>query len=420
MAPSDTLQALTGMRDLLPPESARWTRLVDAFGDHFGRLGFGMVQTPILEELAVFQRLGEGTDVVTKEMYAFDDRDGTPIALRPESTAGVARAFVQLHPLVPWKVWYFSQHFRHERPQKGRYRQHHQLGAECFGVADPDLDAEVMVGLWDFYRSLGLRQIRLEVNSIGDPASRSAFAERLRGFLRDRAGDLHPDDAEKVERHPLRVLDSKHAQTRAALEGAPTLAEAMTPEAGEHFERTLDGLRAADVPFEVNDRLVRGLDYYTHTVFEVVSDAIDAAQSTIGGGGRYDGLVEALGGDPTPAFGFGSGVERVLLACDAEGVFATPEPAVDVAVVGFGGDQRDVRDLVRDLHRDGFSAVRAYDHRSPKAQMKAADRSGARFALLLGDDERAAGTVTVRDLRGDTPQRQVPRAELSDELRKIL
>jgi len=420
VAPSDTLQALTGMRDLLPPESARWTRLVAAFGEHFERLGYGLVQTPVLEELAVFQRLGEGTDVVTKEMYAFEDRDGTTIALRPESTAGVARAFIQQHPLVPWKVWYFSQHFRHERPQKGRYRQHHQLGAECFGVADPDLDAEVMVALWDFYRSLGLERMRLEVNSIGDPASRRAFADHLREFLRRHASDLHPDDAEKVERHPLRVLDSKHVQTRTALEGAPTLADAMTTEAAAHFERTLDGLRAADVPYQVNDRLVRGLDYYTHTVFEIVSDAIDAAQSTIGGGGRYDGLVEALGGDPTPAFGFGSGVERVLLACDAEGVFGAAEPEVDVAVVGFGGDQSDVRDLLRELHREGFGAVRAYDGRSPKAQMKAADRSGARLALLLGDDERASGTVTIRDLRGDSPQRQVPRAELSAELRKIL
>jgi histidyl-tRNA synthetase len=408
------------MRDLLPPDSARWTRLTTAFGEHFGRLGFGLVQTPILEELAVFERLGEGTDVVTKEMYAFEDRDGTPIALRPESTAGVARAFIQQHPLLPWKVWYFSQHFRHERPQKGRYRQHHQLGAECFGVADADLDAEVMAALWDFYRSLGLEQIRLEVNSIGDPESRAEFAARLRQYLVAHAGDLHPDDAEKVERHPLRVLDTKHAQSQAALAGAPTLAEAMTPDATAHFDRTLDGLTAAGVPFDVNSRLVRGLDYYTHTVFEVVSDAIDAAQSTIGGGGRYDGLVEALGGAPTPAFGFGSGVERVLLACDAEGVFGAAGPALDCAVVGFGGDQRDVRDLVRDLHRDGFSAVRAYDGRSPKAQMKVADRSGARYALLLGDDERASGTVTIRDLRSDTEQRAVPRDRLSDELRKLL
>ena len=408
------------MHDLLPPESARWEALVRAFGDHFARLGFGLVQAPVLEELAVFQRLGEGTDVVTKEMYAFEDRDGVPIALRPESTAGVARAFIQHHPLLPWKVWYQSQHFRYERPQAGRYRQHHQLGVECFGVADPDLDVEVIVALWDFYRSLGLRQLRLEINSIGDPSSRTAYAARLTEFLAARRGDLHEDDQPKVETHPMRVLDSKHAQTQAALAGVPTLAEAMTPEAAEHFARTLAGLEAAGLPVTVNPRLVRGLDYYTHTVFEVVSDAIDAAQSTIGGGGRYDGLVEALGGDPTPGFGFGSGIERVLLACDAEGVFPVPEPTIDCAVVAFGGDQSDVRDLVRELHRDGFSAVRAYDGRSPKAQMKVADRSGARLALLLGDDERAAGTVTIRDLRGDAEQRSVPRDQLPTELRKLL
>ena len=414
------IQSLTGMRDLFPAESGRWLDLQERFRDHFERASYGFVQTPIVEELAVFERLGVGTDVVTKEMYAFDDRDGTLVALRPESTAGVARAFVQHHPAVPWKVWYFSQHFRHERPQKGRYRQHHQLGAECFGSPDPDVDVELIVLLWDFYRSLGLRRIRLEVNSIGDPESRAAYQRELTTFLTGRVDRLDPVDRAKIEDHPMRVLDSKSATTRSALDGAPTLVGAMTPDALAHFERVQAGLRAAGVPFEINTHLVRGLDYYTHTVFEIVSDAIDAAQSTIGGGGRFDGLVEQLGGNPTPAFGFGTGVERVLLACDAEGVFGAEERPPDAFVIAFGGDGTDVRDLCLDLRRAGISTGRAYDQRSGRAQMKAADRSGARLGLLLGDDERASGTVTVRDLRGDEPQASVPTDQLIDELRKRL
>lgn len=410
-----TFQSLKGMHDLVPPTSARWLELINRFGDHFGLSGYRYVQTPILEELAVFARVGEGTDVVTKEMYEFEDRDGTHIALRPESTAGVARSFIQHRPLTPWKVWYFSQHFRHENTQAGRYRQHHQLGAECFGAAEPDVDVELIVGLWDFYRSLGLEQIRLELNSIGDPESRSRYMDALRTFLNARLGDLDPEDADKVERHPMRVLDSKRETTRAALDGVPTLMESMSDVAIEHFERVRAGLAAADVPVTLNPRLVRGLDYYTHTVFEIISDAMESAQSTIGGGGRYDGLVSSLGGQPTPGVGFGTGIERILLACDHEGVFTTPDTAVEAFVVEFGGDGSDGRDLLLDLRRAGVSCDRAYGGRSMRAQMKQADRSGARWGIIIGDDEREAGVVGLRDLRSsdhDEAQITVPRAEL--------
>lgn len=418
-----TFQSLKGMHDVLPPESDRWSYVFDRFRDHFARAGYGQIRTPILEDLAVFARVGDGTDVVTKEMYDFVDRDGTTIAMRPESTAGVARSFVQHRPLTPWKVWYFSEHFRHERPQAGRFRQHHQFGAECFGSADPDVDVELIVGLWDFFADLGLRRLRLELNSIGDPASRTRYQDELRSFLTARLGDLDPADRDKVDTHPMRVLDSKGAATQAALDGVPTLMESMSDEAVAHFERVQVGLAAAGVEVTLNPRLVRGLDYYTHTVFEIVSEAIDAAQSTIGGGGRYDGLVESLGGPPTPGVGFGSGIERILLACEHEGVWATRDAStpIDVFVIALGGDGSDARDLCLELRRAGLGADRAYGGRSAKAQMKQADRSGARFAVIIGDDERAAGTYTLRDLRGeargDDGQVSIPQGGLVAELR---
>lgn len=416
MAARTEFSSLTGMHDLLPPQSWRARALVDRFAAQAQRYSFAPIRTPILEDVGVFGRLGAGTDVVTKEMYAFTDRDGTEVCLRPESTAGVARSFLQHRPLLPWRVWYHAEHFRHEKPQKGRHRQHHQVGCEVFGPSDPDVDAEVIVMLWDFYRELGLNRIRLLVNSIGEPGTRAAFAERLRVHLRTRSRDLGEDDRAKIERNPLRVLDSKDPQTLAAIADAPRFDEEMSPHERAHFARVLEGLDAAGVPYTVEPRLVRGLDYYTHTVFEIVSDAIDAAQSTIGGGGRYDGLVEALGGEATPAVGFGSGVERVLLACDAEGCFDPPSPGPEVFVVTFGGDGTDARDLCLDLRRAGIAAERSYGGRSPKAQMKAADRSGAPLGILVGDDERAAGQVTLRDLLGDDGQRAVDRASIVHEV----
>ena len=409
------------MHDLLPPESARWRLLVDRFETAFGAAGFGQVSTPILEELAVFHRVGEGTDVVTKEMYEFVDRDGTTIALRPESTAGVARAFLEHHPVTPWKVWYLSQHFRHENAQKGRTRQHHQLGVEVFGVADPDLDVEVIVTLWDFLRGLGLADLRLEINDIGTAEERRRFVDALRTSLGPLAEAIDPEDRPKIEGNTLRVLDSKRTTTRRAIAAAtlPTLAEFVSPDGAARFTRVLDGLAAAGIDTVVNPNLVRGLDYYNGTVFEIISGSIDAAQSTVGGGGRYDGLIESLGGEPTPGFGFGAGVERILLACDAEGVLPTPEPTIDAFVVTFGDAAGLVdlaRDLVRDLRRSGLAVERGFDGRSSKAQMKLANRSGARFALLIGDDELADDTVTVRDLRGDAPQTPVPLAAVADHL----
>jgi histidyl-tRNA synthetase len=404
----EAFKAPVGTRDVLPPESARWQRLIADFAAQVGRAGYGLVQSPMFEEIGVFNRMGEGTDVVRKEMYDFLDKGDRHLALRPEGTASVARAYIQHRPATPWKVWYAAPNFRYERPQAGRFRQHHQLGLEALGSLDPDLDVEVISLLWDFYASIGLRQVELVLNSMGTAEDRRQYINDIRSWLVGRIGDLDPADAEKVEAHPMRVLDSKRPTTIAAIVDAPRITDRLSDEAMVRFERVQAGLVSLGVPFRLEPRLVRGLDYYTHTTFEFVSNALDAAQSTIGGGGRYDGLVESLGGPATPGIGFGSGVERVLLTCDAEGVFDAVEQRVDVYVIDTAGGDAG-RDLSVELRRAGIAAERSFDGRSMKSQMKSADKSGAALVLIIGGDESESGTVTIRDLRGDTGQETVDR-----------
>lgn len=395
-------QSLKGMHDLLPPESEEWLEVVDRFRRQFARAGYGYIQTPILEDLAVFTRVGEGTDVVTKEMYDFVDKDGSTIALRPESTAGVARSFIQHRPLTPWKVWYTSQHFRHENTQAGRYRQHHQLGAECFGSYHPDIDVELIVGLWDFYRSLGLERITLQLNSLGERETRIRYQELLRTYLESRLDELHPTDREKVQRNPMRVLDTKFAESFQVVADAPILTDHLAEDDLVRSERVQAGIRAAGVPFELNRRLVRGLDYYTHTVFEIVSDALDSAQATIGGGGRYDGLVEALGGPETPGVGFGSGIERILLALRAEEVAPLSVFAVEAFLVIFGDNSPEPRDLCLGLRRAGIGVERSLNQRNPRKQMERARRKNSRFIIRLGKDADRPNVVEVADQRDET------------------
>ena len=393
-----SFRAPKGTQDVLPPESARWEALLATFSDLARRYGYGLVQSPMFEEIGVFQRLGEGTDVVTKEMYDFEDKGGRHLALRPEGTAPVARAFVEHHPPTPWKVWYATPAFRYERPQAGRLRQHHQVGIEAIGSADPDLDVEVIAFGAAFLQALGLTRWRLVLNFMGTPADRAKYAEVLRGWLRARSGELAPEDAEKVEGHPLRVLDSKRDATRAVLADAPQMADSLDATSVAHGERVQAGLRSLGLDFELDPTLVRGLDYYTHTLFELQSDALGNAQSTLLGGGRYDGLIEQLGGPSTPGIGFGCGIERVLLTCDAEGVFGAPASlGLQCFVVDTSGGAA-ATTVVERLRSAGVRADRAFDTRSMKAQMRAASASGARLALIIGDDEAKAGTVTVRDL----------------------
>jgi histidyl-tRNA synthetase len=413
-------KAPIGTRDVLPPDSSRWVDLLAAFVRQAEGAGYGLVHTPVFEDLGVFLRLGEGTEVVGKEMYDFEDKGGRRLALRPEVTASVVRAFVQHRPPTPWKVWTFTPCFRYEAPQAGRYRQHHQVDIEILGTTDPDADVEVIAVGHDYLRSLGLRRTSLLVNSMGSAEDRRAYAERLGAWLEDRIHQLDPDDRAKVATNPMRVLDSKRARTREATAGAPRTLDHLSTEARAHFERVRDGLGALRIDFMLEPRLVRGLDYYTHTTFEFVSDALDTAQSTILGGGRYDGLVEAMGGPPTPGIGWGAGVERVLLACDAEGVFPARQDGLDAFVVDVAGGAH-ATELTAELRRAGLRVDRAWDQRSMKAQMRRADASGARLALIVGEQEIADGTVAVRDLREPgADQETVERSRLVDHVRKVV
>lgn len=415
-----SFQTLKGMRDVLPPESARRRALVDRFASTCALAGYGEVVVPLVEELGVFERVGEATDVVTKEMYEFVDRDGTRIALRPEITAGVVRAFVQHRPLLPWKVWYAGTNFRHERPQKGRYRMFDQVGVEALGVDDPDLDVEVIALAARFFEQLGLGQVRLLINSLGDHGDRDRYTEAVRSHLDARRSELSDAALTTLQRNPLRVLDSKRPEDADAISAAPVVAEFLSPEAAAHYAQVLEGLDALAVAYEESPRLVRGLDYYRRTTFEFVADALDAAQNAVGGGGRYDGLAEDLGGPATDGIGFALGVDRILLTCDAEQVFDAAEPSVDVFVVDLIGGEA-ARELTHRLRASGIAADRRFGGGSMKAQMKAADRSGARLALIIGEDESAAGELTLRTMRGDHGgQRRVPRTDIVEIVRSEL
>jgi histidyl-tRNA synthetase len=395
-----TLQAPKGTHDVLYPESRRWEALVGTFAALVEAAGYGLVVNPVFEHVAVFRRgIGEGSDVVGKEMYEFPDRDGSVLALRPEGTASVVRAFLQHHPLVPWKAWYVTPAFRHENPQAGRYRQHHQVGVEVLGTPDPDLDVEVVSLAADFLAALGLADVALKLNSMGDDVCRPGYLGLLAETLAARRDELCDEHRERLEANPLRVLDCKREGCRAVSAGAPHFIDHLCDPCAEHLGRVRAGLAALGVHATLDHRLVRGFDYYTRTTFEFTSGALTAAQNGVGGGGRYDRLAEMLGGPPTPGIGFGIGIERVLLACDAEGTFPVSAGVLDAFVVDVvGGDA--ARDLTAQLRRAGLRADRSFDGRSMKAQMRAADRSGARLALIVGPKERDSGTVVVRPLRG--------------------
>jgi histidyl-tRNA synthetase len=407
------------MRDILPPESARWRQFVVAFAETVTAAGYGQIIPPLLEDIGVFHRVGEATDIVTKEMYDFVDKGDRHVALRPEQTASVCRAFVQHRPATPWKVWYSGPNFRYERPQRGRYRQFDQVGIEVLGANDPYLDVEVIALGWNFFQRLGLQQVHLHLNSLGEPQDRQNFVAALQTYFSANIEQL--SDASKVTltKNALRVLDSKRPEDFDIIAKAPKISDFYSEAARTHFETVLSGLRTLNIPFTVNEKLVRGLDYYRHTTFEFVGGTLDSAQNAIGGGGRYDGLVEDLGGPATAGIGFALGLDRTLLACDDEGVFASVPDNVDVFVVDTtGGNEALV--ITHQLRNAGISCDRSFENRSMKSQMKAADKSGALVAIIIGSDEVEANAFVLRPLRGEEQQSTIPRSELIPSITKAL
>jgi histidyl-tRNA synthetase len=414
---SAKIQAIRGMEDVLPDASALWEKLEEACRTVFRRYGYRNIRTPIVEPTALFVRgLGEVTDIVEKEMYVFEDRNGESLALRPEATAGIVRSAIEHNFLYngPVRVWTTGPMFRYERPQKGRYRQFHQFDVEALGFEGPDVDAEQIVLLARLWKLLGIRGAELHVNSIGDAADRRAHREKLVAYFEANKAILDEDAKRRLHTNPLRILDSKNPAMQEVIEGAPRLLDQLGEAAAEHFASLKVLLEDSGLELKVNPRLVRGLDYYNRTVFEWISPDI-GAQSTIAGGGRYDALFEQLGGKPTPACGFGMGMERVLLAMQASSVTASFEP--DAFVVHAGERAERAAWRISEQFRDAGLEVVLGAGGSFKSQMKKADASGASFAVIIGEDEAAAGKVTLKPLRGGGEQRTLDVGEALLKLR---
>jgi histidyl-tRNA synthetase len=413
-------QAPRGVSEYVPPRSALFEEVREAFANSARRACYGYIETPVFEDTALFVRgVGESSDVVSKEMYSFQDRGGRQITLRPEFTAGIMRSVLEhnLHKgALPVKVWTSGPAFRYERPQSGRYRQFYQFDLEAIGTEDPAVDAETIAVAWDAYQALGLRQYTLLLNSLGDKNCRPAYREALQKFLRGL--DLDEETRQRIEINPLRVLDDKRASVRAQVTNAPVMTDYLCADCKAHHDAVRGLLDQLGIPFTDAPRLVRGLDYYTRTTYEF-DHALLGAQSGIGGGGRYDGLSEDIGGPPLPGIGCAPGLDRIVLAVEAERT-AAGEPAAastcQVFGVPLGADAHaDVLALVTKLRRAGVSADMAFGARGLKGALRAADRSGAAFAALIGAEERHNGTVRIKDLAtGD--QQDVPATSAADWL----
>jgi len=394
-------RAPKGTYDLLPAAAARRDAMVSAAARLFAAYGYRRIVTPEFEETGLFERgVGEATDIVRKEMYTFVDKGERSLTLRPEGTAPVCRAYVE-HGLHKWpqpvKVWYYCPMFRYERPQAGRYREHYQFGVEAIGSAGPAVDAEVIALLAALFAELGVEGARLNMNSMGDPACRPAYVDKLRGYLRGREGELCGDCLERRDLNPLRTFDCKVESCRAVLDEAPRIIDHLCADCREHFDAVLELVKRAGLEPHLDFRLVRGLDYYTRTTFEFNSDRL-GAQSGVGGGGRYDGLIEQIGGAPTPGVGWGSGLERIALAMRDQPL---PSSAPDVYVVSFSDEARAAAfGVAQELRGAGLAAELDLAGRSPKGQLKQAGRSGAKLAVLLGLDELGAGLVRLRTMAG--------------------
>ncbi len=415
------MQSIRGMRDVLPAETRRWQRVEAAAIDAVESFGYEEIRLPLLETTDLFSRgLGEATDAVEKEMYNLLDRDGEQLSLRPEGTASCVRACLQ-HGLIfnqTQRLWYRGPMFRYERPQKGRYRQFEQIGAEVFGAAGPDVDAELIQLTATLFRALGVsRELRLELNTLGSATARRAYREALVEYLMPQRAALDADSQRRLERNPLRILDSKSAATQSVLQGAPMLADYLDAESIAHFDGLRRMLDALQIGYVVNPRLVRGLDYYTHTVFEWVTDAL-GSQGTVCAGGRYDGLVEQLGGRSTPGAGFAIGIDRLVLLHAALGQDVRAEPIDGYCVILDAMNVAWAMAMCQGL-RDALPGLRLRLNAGGgklKNQMKRADASGAHWALIVGEDEVAGDEITLKWLRSDAPQLRLPLPALIERL----
>ncbi|MCW8844339.1 MAG: histidine--tRNA ligase [Gammaproteobacteria bacterium] len=417
---SKGIQPIRGMNDILPGQSGRWQHLEAIVREILGAYGYQEIRVPVVERTELFKRsIGEVTDIVEKEMYTFDDRGGESITLRPEATAGIVRAGISNGMLYNQRqrLWCTGPMFRYERPQKGRYRQFHQIDVEALGFPGPDVDAEIILLSARLWKRLGLKHIKLELNSLGTPESRAVYRELLVGYFREHYEQLDEDSRRRLESNPLRILDSKNPDLQGLIAGAPLLADHLDEESAQHFSRLRKILDNAGIEYSVNPRLVRGLDYYSRTVFEWVTDQL-GAQGAVCSGGRYDGLVEQLGGPATPAIGWALGVERLLALMESQDYpFPADLPQAYMVMAGEAAETAGMR-LAESL-RDELEGLRLEVNcggGSFKAQLKKADRSGAEVAVIIGENEVERQVVALKPLRGDGEQQEVTWADLAGRL----
>jgi len=418
----EPIRVILGMRDISPEQALWWQRMEWRLADTLRRYGYGEIRTPLLEPTALFARsIGEETDIVEKEMYTFEDRDGSSLTLRPEGTASVVRSYIQN---TQWKkepvsrYYYLGPMFRHERPQKGRYRQFSQVGVESIGSPEPAADVEMIDVMVECMNVIGLKDTSLQMNSLGCSACRPGYQDSLVAYLKDNRDGLCDNCRRRLDTNPLRVLDCKEDACSRVADGAPKMLDGLCPECAGHFQTVRNGLEALALEYEINHRMVRGLDYYTRTTFELVTAGL-GAQNAVAGGGRYDGLVKTLGGPEIPAIGFAAGLDRILLKL--QDTIQEPASLPNIFVVTRGEDGwRASLELMRDLRRTGVQVCSDVRQGSMKSQMKQANRRGARFVVIMGEDELATGRVTVKDMHAedssDQKQIQVPREDLQNLL----
>jgi len=416
------IKAIKGTKDLLPSDNPRWRFLEETVRRIFENFNYREIRTPVFEETALFARsIGEETDIVSKEMYTFTDKGGTSITLKPEMTAGVVRAYIEhtlgsQHPVT--KLYYISPMFRQERPQAGRLRQFNQFGAEAIGSSSPILDGEIIQTAYDILKALGLQDLTVKINSLGVPADRENYKQLLRDFLKDKKDRLSGDSRKRFDKNILRIFDSKVDSDQQLIKDAPMLIDNINDESKNDFEVVKEYLTRVDIPFLVDPKLVRGLDYYTKTTFEIISGKV-GSQSALCGGGRYDLLIEQLGGKPTPGVGFAAGMERILLACENENSFTVDEPAIDIYIIRIDKELNlEVSAIASQLRRENFTVDYDYLQRSVKAQMREANKMNAKYTLFIGGDEYKNGMINLKNMKTGE-QKNLPINDLSQVINNL-